>query len=487
MTRFHRGVCAVAFVGLTACGGGAAETRKDTPPKQEAPPPKPAEPAPDEAPKPEETQDLSQGMKKPPPTKNPEAIAAFADASKAWKAWEGKGPQPAELAEHYQRAANADPKMAVALYNLGALAEQRGALDEAEQHYRKAISMDPTLEYAVANLGALLERKGSPQEQVRKLYQAVVDKNPRAVAARLRLAEMELTKGDPAAAQRLTREALAHEPRSLPAYRLLARSYLAQRHTSLAKLMALRGLKIRADDADMTFIMGEILLAEKDQAAGLTTLRRAVELDGSQLKARFQLAMFAMEARDFNGAAEQYEEILRRDPKNLTALHNLGLALQGQGKFGPAREALLNAARIHPEAPEPHYALADLYMRNMNQYADAKVELNTFVKMKGPSMPARHPALSMLTQVDQLIRQEAENQRQLELLKKQEEEEAKKAAEEDARIKAEEEALAKAEEEARLKAEEAARNPAPPAPADGGAPQPPPEPPPADATPTPPK
>ena len=71
--------------------------------------------------------------------------------------------------QHYKAAIQADEKMAVALYNLGALAEQRGQLDEAESFYRKALSKDQTLELAVNNLGALLERKGG-RDAARKLF-----------------------------------------------------------------------------------------------------------------------------------------------------------------------------------------------------------------------------------------------------------------------------------------------------------------------------
>jgi len=45
-----------------------------------------------------------------------------------------------------------------------------------------------------------------------------------------------------------------------------------------------------------------------------------------------------MDARDYLGAAEQYEEILRRKPDSLQAQFNLGLAYQGSGKFVQAKD-----------------------------------------------------------------------------------------------------------------------------------------------------
>jgi tetratricopeptide (TPR) repeat protein len=338
------------------------------------------------------------------------------------------------VAEQYRAALKADGKLAVAHYNLGVLAEHSGALDEAEQYYRKAVSLDPTLDIAVDNLGALVERGSGGPAAARKLYSAIVERNPRAVSARTRLGGLAVAAGDAGEAVALAREALAHEPRSLDSYRLLARAYLAQKQVSLAKLMALRGFKISPNDAEMTAIMGQILMAEKDHAAALATFRKAVASDASQMTARHCLAAAALEARDYAGAAEQYEEIVRRASTSLAALLNLGLAYQGLGKFTQARDAWLVAQRAYPDAAEINFALADLYMRNLTQYAEAKKELKLFLQKRGSGLSNRHPAVQMMAQVDDLIRAEEESKRQMEDLKRKEaeqaeEEKAKQAAE----------------------------------------------------------
>ena len=445
MKRFLCGAAISACV--VGCSSSSKQQRAEEQPVQQQEAPAQQTPEQTASTEPEVEMDLSAGLKRPPVTRNAAALAALEQAAQTYKSAEAGNLPVQRLVELYQQALAADPKLAVAHYNLGVLAEHSGNLQEAEDAYRKAVSMDPTLDVAVANLGALLERQPKGEQASTKLYKAVLDRNPRSVAARVRLGELSLERGKAHDAQELARAALGYDPRSLECYRLLARTYLVQKKYSLAKLMALRGLKLREKDPPLTVTMGEVLLAEEDTAAGLATLQNAVEYDGNQLSARFQLARAAFEVRDYAGSATQYQEILRRDTDNAVARYQLALSLQGQGKFAQARDVLTAALAQNPKDPEPRLLLADLYMRHLAKYPAAKEELKTYVKLKGGSLKSKHPAMRMLAQVDELIRVEEESRRQLEELKRMEEAElAQQRALEAEEAKAAQEEAAKAQE-----------------------------------------
>ncbi|MEO5338249.1 MAG: tetratricopeptide repeat protein [Magnetospirillum sp. WYHS-4] len=75
-------------------------------------------------------------------------------------------------AEDLARAADLDPGLSEAAYNLGLIRQRQGRLEEAEKAYRRALLAAPANGAAWTNLGAALADLGRPDEAVAALHRA---------------------------------------------------------------------------------------------------------------------------------------------------------------------------------------------------------------------------------------------------------------------------------------------------------------------------
>lgn len=86
----------------------------------------------------------------------------------------------------YQKALETEPDNALALYNLGLIAQNAGSNDEAEERYRAAVASDPDYEPAVFNL-AIVRKAAGDNAEAEQLYRRAIDLNPGDAGANLNL------------------------------------------------------------------------------------------------------------------------------------------------------------------------------------------------------------------------------------------------------------------------------------------------------------
>jgi superkiller protein 3 len=91
----------------------------------------------------------------------------------------------------YERAAELNPKSAVAVYNLGILAERKKDYLTASQFYQKAIEINPNFEDAYYNLGIVYLHLQKRVEAV-AAFRKVLGLNPKALDAKKMLEELGL-------------------------------------------------------------------------------------------------------------------------------------------------------------------------------------------------------------------------------------------------------------------------------------------------------
>ena len=85
-----------------------------------------------------------------------------------------------------------------------------------------------------------------------------------------------------------------------------------------------------------------ILLSEKNPAAAVAPLRRAVDLLPAQSRPRFLLGYALERSGDIPGAVESYEAALRLDPRDVETVVHLGNLYDGLKKY-PDAEAKFRA------------------------------------------------------------------------------------------------------------------------------------------------
>lgn len=357
----------------------------------------------------------------------------------------GGEPNWSDVASRMEGLTAKHPGYGLAWYNLGVAYENLGKNDQAADAYRRALSTNEKLREAQENLAALAVKRGESNEAV-GLLQDLVDRDPGAAEARVALATHHLQKDEIDEATALARDALGYQPKNIGAYCVLAEAAVKTKDHLRARLVAAQGLKIDPDASCLHYVLGLVALREEELAVAIASFERAIEKDGTLLEARFHVAQISMGYKDFKKAIDNYTAVTQQNPKAVAAFVNLGVAHKGSGQFDLAEAAYKKAieAAGADGAPDAHYNLGVLYLRNMSKLPAARDELKRYLQLADGN---NDQVFGMLEEIEKLEALAVEEKRMLE--------EAERQAEIDAKI-AEEEAKQKAEQD-RLAAEEAKR------------------------------
>jgi cellulose synthase operon protein C len=235
----------------------------------------------------------------------------------------------------------------------------RDAYDKAEAVLREAIALDPESEQrrlalsdfhlnrkdlpaaervlleAAAHLPrssriqfglAALYRKNGQDEKARERYLALTQEfkdKPVGLEAKVKLAEMDLSAGRQAEAERQVQEVLSDNPRSSDGLLLSGRMALARRNGKDA-VQAFR--TVLHDQPDLA--LGHYLLGQAYQLTGETSLakesfERAVALYPDQVEAKRSLAILESKSGRHQQARARLDDLLKQRPDDVAALDML--------------------------------------------------------------------------------------------------------------------------------------------------------------------
>jgi len=165
-------------------------------------------------------------------------------------------------------------------------------------------------------------------------------------------AQTALDKNDYNAAIPLLQKFIAEKPDVAWAHFQLGYAYTALKQADQARAEYEKAVALDPKMAEAQLNLG-ILLLEKEPAAAVEPLRKAVKLLPSQSRPRYLLGLALERTGDWHGAAESLEAAARLDPKDEDALTELGRiylkhnrAVDAEGKF----RAVLGIDAKSPEA-----------------------------------------------------------------------------------------------------------------------------------------
>ncbi|HYR55274.1 MAG TPA: adventurous gliding motility TPR repeat lipoprotein GltE [Myxococcaceae bacterium] len=391
----------------------------------------------------ERRQEIAQPLKMDSESgQNPDGISTrakllFEDAVKAYDSQKKTKISDYSVLEAKFKAAGAeDPKLAEADYNLGVLAERQGKKDEAVAHYQTALKKKPMLKQAAENLAVIAQNEGRIPEAVRS-YESILAAYPDDPGARARLAEIYRLGGDHDRAMEMARLALIREPRSLTAYKVMMLSYLDRKQVSMARLVALRALKIDDNDPELYHTIGLILLAENEPAKAQLQFKRATEVRPDYLPSHVMLAKAALAQENYPGAEEHLRRILQANGKNAEAHLDLGIVYKGQGQYDKALQEYALAEQINPE-------LAVIYLNRgiiLHRFKDSPEKgldnYRKYLLMLGGAvaLSAEAPVFGLMNEAEQIIQAKTdakhaeEETKKLELAQKAQQAKMKEAEE----------------------------------------------------------
>jgi tetratricopeptide (TPR) repeat protein len=337
----------------------------------------------------------------------------FEDAVKAYESQKkSKVINYPALEAKFQAAAAEDSKLAEADYNLGVLAERQGKKDDAISHYQTALKKKPTLKQAAENLAVIAQNEGRIPEAVRA-YESILEAYPEDGSARARLAEIYRLSGDHDRAMDTARQALIREPKSLTAYKVMMLSYLERKQVSMARVVALRAMKIDDNDPELYHTIGLILLAENEPAKAQLQFKKAIEVRPDFLPSRVMLAKTALQQENYPGAEEHLRRILQANGKNAAAHLDLGIAYEGQGQFAKALQEYDLAEQINPELAAIYLNRGIIFHRYKDSPEKGLENYKKYLLLLGGAvaLPAEAPVFGLMNEAEQIIQAKADAKR----------------------------------------------------------------------------
>jgi len=274
------------------------------------------------------------------------------------------------VAAAHQRAAT-EPGSADAAGSVAMLLHSYDQLELAEAWYRRAVVLDPAAFDWAYLLGVVQAERGLQQDAARSLRDAV-EKGPRDVPARLKLADVLLASGELDASAALYEELLKEHPESPQVHHGAGRveavrgrpAAAAERFRRATELFAGFGAAYyalglayrdlgRADDARAALQLYE---AHRMEAPPLDdpVLARVRQLKTGPL-ARLAEGVRLGKEGDVEGARREHEAALQADPSLAQAHANL-ISLYGRlGRPAEAEEHYRAAVALSPGLAEAHY------------------------------------------------------------------------------------------------------------------------------------
>jgi arylsulfatase A-like enzyme/Flp pilus assembly protein TadD len=243
-----------------------------------------------------------------------------------------------------------------ALY--GELLLRAGRAETAAGTFERLVALDGRSFEGHYGLGVALQALNRREAAIEALGKAV-EVDPRNTKPHLRLAEIELSRGDPRAAEGWLRRAMAvHEDPALAAR--LAQVLLQSGKGGEARLLLERLAADSPHDGVAAYNLGQLLLVEGEGEEALAALERAVSLSPSDPDVHQALGTaFALSGRR-EEAIESFRRAVELAPCFAAAQANLGAAYAELRRFAEAETALERAVSCDPTYAAGYKNLAAL-------------------------------------------------------------------------------------------------------------------------------
>jgi len=250
-------------------------------------------------------------------------------------------------------ALSIDPKNIDGLILMGNCLAGMRDLDGAISEIENAIETDPSRTLAYANLGALEMARGNATA-AETAFKRAVEVNPRSESAHLAMANYHWAANQPADAEREFKAALAIEPKSLITNRALALFYALTNRRSEGERY-LRAYAELSPEVGPKIILSDYYLGQKNTAEAVRVLEPLLKSNDGFVLAKLRLA-----AIDFSGnhrpqAYQAIDEVLKREPKNESALLEKGRFLMADRKSSEALALATAAVAGNPVSVGGHY------------------------------------------------------------------------------------------------------------------------------------
>jgi tetratricopeptide (TPR) repeat protein len=201
---------------------------------------------------------------------------------------------------------------------------------------------------------------------------------------------MELRNSKPAEAAGFFRAALVARPDCSQLYNMLG-LVLAKGGAAEEALAAYRrAVELDGKNSAAHYNLAGALADRGQMAEALAEYRRASELNPpAGVPANNKLGVLLADRGQVRAAMAQYRQAIARNPTASPPHHNLGLVLAEQGQIEEAMAEYRRAIALDPRAPAPHLELARC-LRDKGQLDQAMVEYGRAIELEPKMSPAHY-------------------------------------------------------------------------------------------------
>lgn len=336
------------------------------------------------------------------------SLLLFEDANRAAQA-QGKAPDNASLERKYEAARQADPRLAEADYNLGVLAERQGKREQAYALYRSALEKKPSLKAAAEALARITAEQGDIPSAMAQ-WMDIAQKFPDDATSRAAVAELYRLSSDHDRAQEWARAALIRDPKCVAAYKVMLKSDIDRKQYALAKLVALRALKIDDKDPEIYVALGDVQLAERQPDKAVVQFKKALEVRPDDRAALTHLAHLALLDQDYAAAEAALKKLADTGGGTAEVQLALGVAYKGLGQPDKALAAYDLAEKLNPRLAAVYLDRGIVLQRSKGAPDRALEQYKRYVELLGgeQSLPGDSPVPALRREAEQALRARAE-------------------------------------------------------------------------------
>jgi len=184
------------------------------------------------------------------------------------------------------------------------------------------------------------------------LLESLAAERPEDGAILLWLGRAEETLGQNTPAEQHYRDAIRLAPTAFDAYLALAQLFFASDRSSDAVAVLAEAERQVPETASMRRMMGEAELSRSEVRPALAHFRRALELDPSDIGARYGLGDSLRRAGRLDDAARELDDVARRDPTWAGLALARGMVFEALGRSGDAVMMYARALEERPDDPD---------------------------------------------------------------------------------------------------------------------------------------
>ncbi len=215
-----------------------------------------------------------------------------------------------------------DPDDFLAQFNLGAVLQSDGRIDEAIEHLRKALALSPRNAVAENNLGAALLTAGRPTEAVPHFREALKSR-PGYIDAHYDLGDALLALNQPQDAIAHFQAVLLAKPDDANAHNDLGSAYFMLKQIDQAIEEFNTAIRFNPRHADAEDNLGVALSQQGKTADALLHFERAVQLRPESSDFHNDLGLAMAQQGNLARAVREFELSLKLNPQNDSARRNL--------------------------------------------------------------------------------------------------------------------------------------------------------------------